>query len=258
MQRNCEAVELRVSKLLIPNTCQVPNVLLDEVMPRLSGGSLKVLLAIVRKTYGFQKRSDKISFRTLRELTGLSRDAVNHAIKDLGPFLTVTHGRKGVPTLEGVNEYALNLNVETGELVRNSDQSENRTSQKNRQEQVRKSDSSKPNSSKPNSARPKRASTADPDPRVKTLLSGFVDKYLARVGTPYVVVTGKDPNLLKGLLIRGYDVPAIEAAMDSYFANDFYSKIGFDIGGFRQSYNRLNSAGKKKQHDYDKDGFPEL
>jgi phage replication O-like protein O len=138
-----------VSRLLIPNTCQVPNVLLDEIMPTLPGSSLKVLLAVVRKTYGFGKRSDKISFRTLRELTGLSRDAVNRGIKGLGALVTIVPGAKGVPTLEGVNEYALNLNIETGELVRKSDQSEKRTSPKNLKKQVRKSDSSKPNSSKP-------------------------------------------------------------------------------------------------------------
>ena len=32
-----------ISRLLIPNTCQVPNVLLDEVMPRIGGVALKVL-----------------------------------------------------------------------------------------------------------------------------------------------------------------------------------------------------------------------
>ena len=76
-----------MNRILIPNTCQVPNVLLDEVMPRISGSSLKVLLAIVRKTYGFQKQADKISFRQLQKLTGLSRDAVNRAIKELGDLL---------------------------------------------------------------------------------------------------------------------------------------------------------------------------
>jgi phage replication O-like protein O len=139
-----------MSKLLIPNTCQVPNVLLDEVMPRLPGSALKVMLAVVRKTYGFQKRSDKISFKTLQKLTGLSRDAVNQGIKALGPLLIIMPGRKNVPTSDGVNEYALNLNIETGELVRKADQSENLTSQKNPEEPVRKSDSSKPNISKPN------------------------------------------------------------------------------------------------------------
>jgi phage replication O-like protein O len=139
-----------MNRLLIPNTCQVPNVLLDEVMPHLPGSALKVLLAIVRKTYGFQKNSDRISYRTLQRLTGLSRDAVNQGIKALGPLLNITPGIKNVPTLEGVNEYSLNLDIETGELVHKSDQSEIQTSRKNLEEPVRKSDSSKPNFSKHN------------------------------------------------------------------------------------------------------------
>src|SRR5438034_9446048 len=134
-----------MNRILIPNTCQVPNVLLDEVMPRISGSSLKVLLAIVRKTYGFQKQADKISFRQLQKLTGLSRDAVNRAIKELGDLLKVKRGIKGVPSLAGVNEYSLNLDVSTGQLVRKHDQSENRTSPISDEELVRKSDSTKPN-----------------------------------------------------------------------------------------------------------------
>jgi len=66
-----------MSKLLIPNTTQVPNVLLDEVIPKLPPGAVRVLLAIVRKTYGFQKSSDCISYSQLQVLTGLSREGVN-------------------------------------------------------------------------------------------------------------------------------------------------------------------------------------
>jgi hypothetical protein len=69
---------------------------------------------------------------------------------------------------------------------------------------------------------------------------------------------GKDPRLLKDLLTAGQAVEAIEAAMDCYFSNAFYGKTGFDVGGFASVYNRLNSAGSKKKHDYEKDAFPTL
>src|SRR5262245_13923551 len=198
-----------MSELLIPHTCQVPNVLLDEVMPKLSGSELKVLLAIVRKTYGFGKRSDKISFNLLQKLTGLSRDGVNSGIKGLGQLLVITPGVKNAPTLEGVNEYALNLDIKTGELVvRKSDRSENSTSKKTRQEPVRKSDSTKPNTNPNSGVRQKRSRShpEDTDPRVSSLLAGFIRKYQERAGTPYVVVAGKDPALLKRLLAAGQDV----------------------------------------------------
>ena len=249
------------NKLLIPNTCQVPNVLIDDVMPRLPGSAVKIMFAVVRKTYGFGKRADKLSFTTLQKLTGLSRDAVNEGIKALGSVLIITPGVKNHPGLKGLNEYALNLNVDTGELVGKSDWSENLTSQKSRKKLVRNSDSSKPNSSKPNSVARKKRDNAAPDPRVRMLLDAFITKYEARTGQKYAIVSGKDqgkdPAMLKQRLAVA-DPETIMRNMDRYFCNDFYGKIGFDVAGFCSAFNRLNSAGAKKKHNYEDGGFPEL
>ena len=98
---------------------------------------------------------------------------------------------------------------------------------------------------------------ATPDPRVKTVLTAFVGKYHQRAGAPYVVVAGKDPALIKRLLSAGYDDATIEVLMDRYFADPFYSKIGFDVGGFVKAFNRLKSSGVRKKHGYTED-FPEL
>jgi len=103
-----------MSKLLIPNTCQVPNVIFDEVMGRISDSSLRVLFAILRFTYGFQKRSDKISLGQLERMTGLSRPGVVKGIKCLGLLVTI---RKGRQAKRESNEYSLNLDIATGELV---------------------------------------------------------------------------------------------------------------------------------------------
>lgn len=111
-----------MSKLLIPNTTQVPNVLLDVVMPQIKNASLRVLLAIVRKTYGFGKRADKISLTQLQRATGLSRQGVVNGIGGLGKLLESKVGK-------GINEYSLNLDVSTGQLVNAVDQSINLTSQ---------------------------------------------------------------------------------------------------------------------------------
>lgn len=48
-------------KDLTPNHTQIPNHYLDKVMPFLSGAEWKCLSYIARRTYGFQKRTDKIS-----------------------------------------------------------------------------------------------------------------------------------------------------------------------------------------------------
>jgi hypothetical protein len=46
----------RFPGFLKPNYTQVPDVILDELMANLTGAELKVLLYIVRRTFGFQKK----------------------------------------------------------------------------------------------------------------------------------------------------------------------------------------------------------
>jgi hypothetical protein len=50
-----------------PNFTPVPDELFDSVMADLSGSQLKVLLYIMRRTFGFKKERDAISFRQFRE-----------------------------------------------------------------------------------------------------------------------------------------------------------------------------------------------
>lgn len=78
-----------------PNTTPVPDELIDEVMHILSGSELKVLLYIVRRTYGFKKTSDDICLDQicggivkkngdrLDHGTGLSRETAVKAIRGL-------------------------------------------------------------------------------------------------------------------------------------------------------------------------------
>ena len=46
---------------LLPNTTQVPNVVLDRWMAPMTGVEIKVVLYVVRRTYDFRRRSDRIS-----------------------------------------------------------------------------------------------------------------------------------------------------------------------------------------------------
>jgi uncharacterized phage protein (TIGR02220 family) len=144
-----------MSRLLIPNTCQVPNVLLDKVMSQLGIAAFKVLMAIVRLTYGFGVTSRQIGMTQLSRITGLTRQGVIKGIKALGNLITVKRSEKNsrVP-----NEYSLNIDISTGELVNELDWSTKVTSQHERLELVNESNtrlinqvySLKPNKSKPN------------------------------------------------------------------------------------------------------------
>ena len=63
---------------------KVPNRLLEWlVRADLSGTELKIILAIIRKTYGFGKREDWISYAQLEALTSKSHWAIWPAIKKL-------------------------------------------------------------------------------------------------------------------------------------------------------------------------------
>jgi hypothetical protein len=50
-----------------PAFTQMPNAVVDELLPELNEGELKVLLYIVRRTFGFQRDSDDISIKQLVE-----------------------------------------------------------------------------------------------------------------------------------------------------------------------------------------------
>jgi len=60
-------------RLYIPNSFQCPNVIVDELLPELSGSELKVLLYIVRRTFGFQRDSDNISLSQM--LNGIRKSS---------------------------------------------------------------------------------------------------------------------------------------------------------------------------------------
>jgi phage replication O-like protein O len=105
-----------------PNTTQIPNEVFDSLMPHLSGGELKVLLYICRRTFGFRKDSDSISLtqiahgittkagRVLDQGTGLSKRHVINALKALEKRNIITVTRKVDETgLNGVNTYSLNI-----------------------------------------------------------------------------------------------------------------------------------------------------
>lgn len=78
-------------KNLLPNTTQVPNVILDEWMPRLSDVEFRLLLVVVRQTLGWiadaetktRKTEDWISGSQLAAKSGRSRSHISRSMKKL-------------------------------------------------------------------------------------------------------------------------------------------------------------------------------
>lgn len=73
-----------------PQTTQVPNALFDKHLPSITHAELKILLIIIRQTYGWvapqtkqRKLRDRISHGQFIFKTGLSRRIVSQAIQSL-------------------------------------------------------------------------------------------------------------------------------------------------------------------------------
>lgn len=87
--------DFRFSGFTAPNYTQVPNELFDQLLPHLNEGELKVLLYIIRRTFGFGRQSDNISLsqmveglvtsdgRRLDSGVGLSKSSVARALQGL-------------------------------------------------------------------------------------------------------------------------------------------------------------------------------
>lgn len=66
----------------LPNYTQVPNKFIDN-MATLSSSAIVVYVAICRKTIGWHKTVDKVSYSQLGELTGLAVNTLKKGIKEL-------------------------------------------------------------------------------------------------------------------------------------------------------------------------------
>jgi len=105
-----------------PRYTQVPDELFDELLAELSGSETKVLLYVIRRTFGFKRESDHISLSQmvngitkkdgtiLDKGTGLHKDSVATAIKSLVSkgilcCKRCRHQSGGY----GPNEYSLNV-----------------------------------------------------------------------------------------------------------------------------------------------------
>ena len=67
----------------IPNSFQVPNALVDDLMAELGGIELKCYLLVIRKTKGWSKDFDAISLSQFVTFTGAGKTAVINALKNL-------------------------------------------------------------------------------------------------------------------------------------------------------------------------------
>lgn len=66
-----------------PSYTAIPNIILDYWILHLKGSEFILLIAICRKTFGWQKHQDKISISQFHELTGLGTRAIKEGLQRL-------------------------------------------------------------------------------------------------------------------------------------------------------------------------------
>jgi len=84
---------------ILPNSFQTPNYFVDELMRLLTGNEQKCLSVVCRKTFGWQKRSDRISKSQIVDLAGLSDAAVDECMAALVRYGVVVRVRENVNNL---------------------------------------------------------------------------------------------------------------------------------------------------------------
>lgn len=94
-----------MSKILVPNYTQVPNVVIDDLAAKLSDSAFKIYVVLIRKTKGWEQKRDAIAISQFCELTGKSKPTV---IKALDELINLGLIKKTKFTKYG-NEYELNL-----------------------------------------------------------------------------------------------------------------------------------------------------
>ena len=96
-----------MSRQLEPNSTQTPDVIFDEWLPLLTANEAKVVFFVVRKTYGWGKRHERLGAAQIVAGTGMARSTVFSACASLEAVgvLLVKHGERGGST----NDYALNV-----------------------------------------------------------------------------------------------------------------------------------------------------
>src|SRR5258708_13009575 len=105
-----------------PNYTQVPDELFDDLMTDLSGAELKVLLYIIRRTFGFKKTEDNISLsqmlngitkkegEVLDKGTGLSKKTLLAALNTLEEKnIIITERRRSAERGNEPTTYKLNI-----------------------------------------------------------------------------------------------------------------------------------------------------
>ncbi len=94
--------------------CKIANELLESICQLdISGSQFQVFMAVIRCTYGYNKKSDRVTNTYLVQITGLSEKAVRDALNVLTERNFITCEKAGIMKVVAVNKVVSEWSVKS-------------------------------------------------------------------------------------------------------------------------------------------------
>ena len=218
-----------------PNYTQLSNDFIDGRMASLSGAAVKTFLVITRRTIGWHKDTDAVSYSQIKALTGFgSRTTISRALDELIAAELIV----ATKTTGGTTVYELAMTSPESGLVTSPEsvpgESTNRTGTS--PESGLTKESLKETSKETKTTAPEEPAqttllpTSQPkkgkgDPRVPELITYYHDLYVQHAGCKPPVSGAWGKNFKH--LLKTYDLDQLKHIIEYFFAYDGRTQYGF-------------------------------
>lgn len=109
-----------MTRLATPNTCQIPNAFFDVLLPQLGDAELRVMLYLMRQTFGWNRDWTEKGFGRLDQIcksAGISRQGAINALKGLRERGAVESRKVGVAFEYRVRVHDVDTSTDQGQPV---------------------------------------------------------------------------------------------------------------------------------------------
>ncbi len=210
-----------------PNYTQVSNEFLDNKMAVLSGAAVKTFLAITRKTIGWHKDTDAISYTQIQKMTGnRSYSTVKKSIDELAKAgLIRAEKRSGGTTVYELDMSTTTETVEDHYNNRSSTTTETVDTKESLKETSKETKTTAPEEPAQTTLLPTAQPKPKGDPRVPALIAHYHDLYVEHAGCKPSISGAWGKNFK--YLLKTYDLDQLKHIIEYFFAYDGRTQYGF-------------------------------
>lgn len=202
----------------------------------------RILMIIFRKTYGWDKKQDRISHTQFSEITGISRNHIPRAINKLisrNIICKVSPNQgTGVPQSGDRNIISYGFQKDFDKWVGGVSPKQGSPKQDKGVPQSGPKVSPKQGHTK--GITTKETITKEINHCVKTFIDFYFEEFKTRFGKPPIIEGGKDGNLIKRLL-KDITLEDLKDLLTKFFdsTDKFILESGYTIGVFKSQINKL-------------------